>query len=129
MKYGLKYNINKASHCCYLCPLATAEQCQVRQGRQKGGGGGFHAIEPHWEEVRLGSVTRNFEPNLGERSAPSLAPPEVSFHLEDFGAPTDLTCTSYPFCTRCPPGLSLLTPITLSTTYLWCSRKHSHETN
>ncbi|CAL1281291.1 unnamed protein product, partial [Larinioides sclopetarius] len=60
-------------------------------------------IVSHWEEVRLGTVTLLvLEPKLSERSAPSLAPPEVSFHLKDFGAPTDLTCTSYPFCTRSP---------------------------
>ncbi|CAL1270041.1 unnamed protein product [Larinioides sclopetarius] len=81
---------------------AITEQCQVRQGRPKGGRSGFHAIEPHWEEVRLGSVTRNLEPKLSERSIPSLVPPEVSIHLEDFGATKDLTCTSYPFCTRSP---------------------------
>ena len=51
-----KNQINFVFCCCDLCPLNTAEQCQIHpDGGLRAKGSGFHASEPQWEEVRLSS--------------------------------------------------------------------------
>jgi hypothetical protein len=66
-------------------------------------------------------MPRNYEPDLGDRAAPRLAPPEVSFHVEDIVTTTVFTITRLFIAVRPTNPFYATFPICSYWNFLWYS--------